>query len=170
MKTSTLVGVVIVLAVLIGGWYWWSGMQSGAVPSYGTQQPAGNPAPEPVTTTNTSTYNTSTTLILNINSDTQNGQYLSSSNGMALYTYSKDAAGVSNCSGICATNWPPYSVAAGAALSVAPGVTGTVATITRANGTVQVTHNGMPLYLWVRDAKPGDVTGDNVNGFLLAKP
>ena len=34
--------------------------------------------------------------------------------GMALYTYDKDATGVSNCTGQCAQNWPPLLAEAGA--------------------------------------------------------
>ncbi len=169
MKTSTVVWIVVIVAVLLGGWYWWSGMQNATTPAVGTQTSAEN-TQAPVTTTNTTTYNTSSVLVLNVNSDTKLGQYLASSNGMTLYTYSKDTSGVSNCSGSCASNWPPYTVAVGAKLPVAAGITGKVATIKRANGTMQVTYNGMPLYLWVQDAKPNDVTGNNVGGFLLAKP
>jgi len=33
---------------------------------------------------------------------------------------------------------------------------------TRADGTTQATYNGWPLYYWKNDAKPGDVTGENV--------
>jgi predicted lipoprotein with Yx(FWY)xxD motif len=37
-------------------------------------------------------------------------------------------------------------------------------TIKRKDGKLQVTYNGMPLYLWVNDKAPGDTTGQNVNG------
>jgi len=44
------------------------------------------------------------------------------------------------------------------------GVTGQLGTLTRADGTTQVTYNGMPLYYWFKDAQPGDTTGQNVGG------
>jgi predicted lipoprotein with Yx(FWY)xxD motif len=43
-------------------------------------------------------------------------------------------------------------------------------TLTRADGTVQVTYNGLPLYGWKSDAKPGDTTGEGVGGFSVATP
>jgi predicted lipoprotein with Yx(FWY)xxD motif len=49
------------------------------------------------------------------------------------------------------------------------GVTGKLGTLTRADGTMQVTSDGLPLYYWQGDAKPGDTTGDGVNGFSVAK-
>ncbi len=34
----------------------------------------------------------------------------------------------------------------------------------------QVTYNGMPLYTFQQDAKPGDATGDGVNSFHVVTP
>ena len=36
-------------------------------------------------------------------------------------------------------------------------------TITRSDGTMQVTYNGWPLYYWAQDKAPGDTTGQGVN-------
>jgi Secreted repeat of unknown function len=33
---------------------------------------------------------------------------------------------------------------------------------------VQVTYDGLPLYYWQGDAKPGDATGQGVGGFVVA--
>jgi len=41
---------------------------------------------------------------------------------------------------------------------------GAIATTTRTDGSLQVTYNGMPLYYWASDQKPGDTTGQNVGG------
>ena len=41
-------------------------------------------------------------------SQTSQGQVISTTNGMTLYTYDKDTAGQSTCYGECAQNWPPY--------------------------------------------------------------
>jgi predicted lipoprotein with Yx(FWY)xxD motif len=49
-----------------------------------------------------------------------------------------------------------------------PGITGALGTFTRADGTTQVTYNGLPLYGWQGDAKPGDATGNGVGGFSVA--
>src|SRR5213593_4331343 len=83
--------------------------------------------------------------------------------GVTLYRYDRDSAGTSNCTGSCATAWPP--LAAAGTLNAGSGVTGTLATISRADGSKQVTYNGMPLYTFQQDAKPGDATGDGVNSF-----
>jgi predicted lipoprotein with Yx(FWY)xxD motif len=37
-------------------------------------------------------------------------------------------------------------------------------TTKRTDGSTQVTFNGWPLYYWANDKKPGDVTGENVQG------
>ncbi|MBV9349706.1 MAG: hypothetical protein JO026_03065 [Patescibacteria group bacterium] len=90
---------------------------------------------------------------------------------MTLYKYTKDTNNVSNCTGQCAVMWPPYTVADQSNLSnVKPDVKGSVGTITRADGTLQVTYNGMPLYFYNKDAKPGDTTGQGVGGvwFVVA--
>ena len=48
------------------------------------------------------------------------------------------------------------------------GVTGPLGTLTRPDGTTQVTYRGMPLYYWQGDTKSGDVTGNGVEGFAVA--
>jgi len=166
MKTSTIVWTGIVLVVLAGGWYWWSGMQQLGAPSAQTAQPQ----TETQATLPTAAESAANVPVLALGTDPKLGGYIITPSGMTLYIYSKDAKDVSNCSGACAANWPPYTVAAGTALPTSAGIGGVIATITRADGTTQVTYKGMPLYLWVRDVKAGDVTGNNVGGFLLAKP
>ena len=96
------------------------------------------------------------------------GSVLVGPNGMTLYIHNGDSATSSTCTGGCATAWPPLVVASGQTASLASGVTGTLGTLTRADGTVQVTFDGMPLYGWQGDKAPGDTTGQNVNGFTVA--
>jgi predicted lipoprotein with Yx(FWY)xxD motif len=82
--------------------------------------------------------------------------------GMTLYTFTKDVkdSGTSNCSGGCLTTWPALTVATGVTPTGGAAVTGTLATITRADdGTLQVTYNGLPLYFFKNDAAPGDLNG-----------
>jgi len=82
--------------------------------------------------------------------------------GFALYWFVPDTATASKCNGSCATFWPPVTGPA----TAGAGVTGKLATITRADGSVQATYNGHPLYTYVGDHAPGQATGDglNVNG------
>ena len=97
------------------------------------------------------------------------GPVLTGPNGLTLYTHAGDSATASTCTGGCATAWPPLAAASGGATG-GTGVSGTFATLTRADGTIQVTYNGLPLYGWKNDTKPGDVTGQGVAGFTVAKP
>jgi len=98
------------------------------------------------------------------------GPVLVGPNGLTLYTHSGDSATASTCTGGCATAWPPLAVPAGSSATGGTGVTGAFATLTRDDGTLQVTYNGLPLYGWKNDAKAGDTTGQGVNGFSVAKP
>ena len=88
-------------------------------------------------------------------------------NGMTLYTFDKDVAGSgkSVCNGPCATNWPPLM----AADTDKPS--GDFTVITRDDGKKQWAQKGKPLYFWVKDAKPGDKTGDGFNKiWQVARP
>ena len=77
--------------------------------------------------------------------------------GMTLYTFDKDAGGKSACNGPCAANWPPLMAAADAKAS------GDWSIISRDDGARQWAYEGKPVYLWAKDQKPGDRTGDGFN-------
>jgi predicted lipoprotein with Yx(FWY)xxD motif len=111
-------------------------------------------------TTGTTPAATATVLL-----STKNAAVLTDAHGMTLYTYDKDSAGAttSACTGTCATAWPPLTTSG--TPTAGPGVTGTLATIQGG----QVTWDGHPLYRWMGDKAPGDVTGDGINGFHTAK-
>ena len=96
------------------------------------------------------------------------GTFLTGANGKTLYTHAGDGPNTSTCTGACATAWPPLTVAAGGQPSAGAGVTGKLGILTRADGTTQVTYDGLPLYYWQGDAKPGDTTGQGVAGFSVA--
>lgn len=98
------------------------------------------------------------------------GAYLTGANGMTLYVFKKDAGGKSACSGTCATTWPPLTVPAGASATAGTGVTGTLGTITRDDGSTQVTYDGAPLYYYSGDQKAGDTTGQGLNGVWFVAP
>lgn len=94
---------------------------------------------------------------------------VAASNGHTVYTFNSDSPGVSNCSGGCIAIWPALSIASGQTPTGGPGVTGALGTITRSDGTVQVTYKGLPLYLFHSDTKPGDTRG-NYTGWSLVHP
>jgi predicted lipoprotein with Yx(FWY)xxD motif len=82
---------------------------------------------------------------------------LTNSAGMTLYTFDKDAGGKSTCNGPCAANWPPL-MAGGDAKAA-----GDWSIVTRDDGAKQWAYKGKPVYLWAKDTKPGDKTGDGFN-------
>ena len=97
---------------------------------------------------------------------TQSGA-LTNPDGMTLYTFDKDVAGSgkSVCNGDCAAKWPPLKAAAYDKSS------GDYTVVTRDDGSKQWAYKGKPLYLWINDKKPGDMTGDGVNNvWRTAKP
>lgn len=84
----------------------------------------------------------------------QNGILVNNA-GMTLYTFDKDSAGKSACVDQCAKAWPPAMAAADAKPM------GDLTVITRDDGSKQWAFKGKPLYLFAKDTKPGDKTGDN---------
>lgn len=77
-------------------------------------------------------------------------------NGNTIYVFGKDANGMSNCNGQCATNWPPLTVAPNAKAM------GDYTIVTRSDGSRQWAYKGQPLYYFVKDTKPTDMMGDGV--------
>ena len=82
---------------------------------------------------------------------------LTNTAGMTLYTFDKDADGKSACNGPCAANWPPLMAGGDAKAS------GDWSIVTRDDGGKQWAYKGKPVYLWAKDQKPGDKTGDGFN-------
>lgn len=95
---------------------------------------------------------------------TQDGMLVDSA-GMTLYTFDKDTDGKSACYDQCAKAWPPAMAAADAQAQ------GDLTIITRDDGAKQWAYKGKPLYLFVKDSKPGDKAGDNVKDvWHIVKP
>jgi predicted lipoprotein with Yx(FWY)xxD motif len=84
---------------------------------------------------------------------------LTNSAGFTVYWFAIDTANKSNCTGSCVTYWPPVKGPA----TAGSGVTGTLSTITRSDGTTQVTYDGHPLYTYVGDSAPGQNKGNGQN-------
>jgi predicted lipoprotein with Yx(FWY)xxD motif len=83
---------------------------------------------------------------------------LTNSKGFTLYSFAPDTPTTSKCNGTCAQNWPPLPGPVTAA-----GVTGTFATITRSDGSIQATFDGHPLYTFIGDTAPGQNKGNDLN-------
>ena len=88
--------------------------------------------------------------------------------GRTLYRFDKDSASppASNCEGACAKLWPPVLV--GTQISLTGVNRALLGTIKRADGTVQLTLHGWPLYRYAGDSAPGDVNGEGVGGVWFA--
>jgi predicted lipoprotein with Yx(FWY)xxD motif len=84
---------------------------------------------------------------------------LANSAGFTLYWFAPDTPATSKCTGSCATFWPPVKGPA----TAGSGVTGTLSTITRPDGTTQATYDGHPLYTYAGDTAPGVAKGNGLN-------
>jgi predicted lipoprotein with Yx(FWY)xxD motif len=89
--------------------------------------------------------------------------YLVGVRGKTVYTFDNDTDNTSNCSGGCATTWPPYFYSD---TIVVPSVldASDFGTITRADGTKQHTFLSQPIYLFANDTNRGTRSGDGVGG------
>ena len=86
-------------------------------------------------------------------------QVVTNAAGFTLYWFVPDTSTTSKCTGSCATYWPPVK---GPATAMS-GVTGTLGTITRSDGTTQATYDGHPLYTYAADSAPGQAKGNGLN-------
>src|SRR5437016_9940573 len=92
------------------------------------------------------------------------GAFLTAGSGRALYLWAKDGMNMSACSGACAAAWPP--VPATGKLTAAGGAKASdLGTITRSDGTKQVTYDGHPLYYFVGDSAAGQTNGQGSDNF-----
>ena len=89
------------------------------------------------------------------------GRVLADGHGFTLYIYEPDRQGASVCTGLCAKQWPPLLLPRGVRRPIAgSGVKAALlGTTRRADGSLQITYNGWPLYLWQDDQEPGQATG-----------
>jgi predicted lipoprotein with Yx(FWY)xxD motif len=83
---------------------------------------------------------------------------------LTVYMFEGDKGTASSCSGACAHVWPPVTTSGSATVGGA-AVSADLGTITRADGTKQVTYKGHPLYFFARDGDAGDAYGQGVVGF-----
>jgi predicted lipoprotein with Yx(FWY)xxD motif len=92
------------------------------------------------------------------------GQILVDEKGMTLYLFVKDTGTSSTCYDQCANFWPPL-LTTGTPQAGTGANQSLLGTTTRTDGKVEVTYAGHPLYFFLKDKAPGDITGQGVNGF-----
>jgi predicted lipoprotein with Yx(FWY)xxD motif len=92
------------------------------------------------------------------------GSFLTNSAGRAVYLFMADSTGKSTCDGACASAWPPV-IAAGQPTAAGGAQATDLGTITRSDGTKQVTYDGHPLYYFSGDTGPGTDKGQGIDGF-----
>jgi predicted lipoprotein with Yx(FWY)xxD motif len=177
MKTSTIMYLLIVIVIILGAWYLLSSTGQPLV-----TQPVIQPIEQQPVVSSTSvgingspdqtnTGEKSVSPVIKVSSDAKLGQYLVASNDMTLYTFTKDTANTSNCSGACVAIWPQYSPTTNEPLVTTSDIKGQLSTITRTDGSLQLTYKGLPLYFFKNDIKPGDVLGQNFNKlWFVVKP
>jgi predicted lipoprotein with Yx(FWY)xxD motif len=97
---------------------------------------------------------------------------LTDSKGVTLYYFTPDKGGKVTCTGGCLAIWPPLLLPSGTAQPTAgSGVTGSLTTVANPDGKeTQVVYNNWPLYYYVKDAKPGDVAGQNLGNKWFVVP
>ncbi|MEV6976348.1 hypothetical protein [Kitasatospora sp. NPDC093806] len=109
-----------------------------------------------------------TTATLRTATDARLGAIVTDSAGFTLYRFDQDSATppTATCNGGCAAIWPP--VPADGAVTVSGIDAKLVGTVTRADGSKQLTLAGWPLYRFAPDKKPGDTKGQGVDGTWFA--
>lgn len=91
------------------------------------------------------------------------GTYLTDGNGMTLYMFAADQrGGKSQCSGACAQFWPPV-ISKEPPQASGEAQAGLLGTVTRSDGSTQVTYNGWPLYYYKQDSGAGDLRGQGID-------
>jgi predicted lipoprotein with Yx(FWY)xxD motif len=106
--------------------------------------------------------------VVQVSKDPKLGDILTNQ-GMTLYWFKNDTANTSTCTDQCAVNWPPLLVKDGSP-QAGQGVSGQLAVIDRQAGTKQLTYNGMPLYFFLKDVRPGDTNGQGIKSVWSVVP
>jgi predicted lipoprotein with Yx(FWY)xxD motif len=122
--------------------------------AFASPSPAASPASSPAAAAAT----------IKVAADAKLGQILVNGEGMTVYLFVADTSTAPTCYTSCAAIWPPV-LTTGAPVAGTGAKASLLGTTTRTDGKVEVTYAGHPLYYFIQDKKPGDTTGQGVNGF-----
>lgn len=94
------------------------------------------------------------------------GQIVTTGAGRTVYRYDADSSNPSksNCTGACASIWPPVVVTGSSMPAVAGVSSGMLGEITRSDGSKQLTLAGWPLYTYAGDTAAGTANGQGSGG------
>ena len=92
------------------------------------------------------------------------GSFLTNASGRAVYLWAADSMNKSTCSGACAGAWPPVTTT-GKVTAADGAKTADLGTITRSDGSKQVTYDGQPLYYFAGDSGAGQTNGQGSDSF-----
>jgi predicted lipoprotein with Yx(FWY)xxD motif len=92
------------------------------------------------------------------------GTFLTDGSGRTVYLWAKDGMDASACSGACAALWPPVTTG-GSPTASGSAKASDLGTITRSNGTKQVTYDGHALYYYAGDSGSGQINGQGSDSF-----
>ena len=123
---------------------------------------AGSSSPAGASSSSAAAGGSGSTVITTVSSSA--GTFLANSSGHAVYLWTKDSDGMSACSGACAGAWPPVTTT-GTVTASGEAKSSDLSTITRSDGTKQVTYDGHPLYFVSGDSGPGMASGQGNDGF-----
>jgi predicted lipoprotein with Yx(FWY)xxD motif len=95
--------------------------------------------------------------------DAKLGTILADAHGLTLYTLTNNGKPV-DCTGTCASVWPPLTAPSAATPPAAPGVP-MLGTASLSDGTRVVTAGGLPVYRFAQDGDSGDAYGEGISTF-----
>jgi predicted lipoprotein with Yx(FWY)xxD motif len=155
-KLATGVGGAVGVALLTAAC---SSAGSSSTPAASSSTPASASAPSSAPASGGASASGATVITT---ASSSGNTFLTSGSGRAIYLWAKDTGGMSACTGACASAWPPVT---GTVSAAGQAKASDLGTITRSDGTKQVTYDGHPLYYFVGDSGSGTATGQGSDNF-----
>jgi predicted lipoprotein with Yx(FWY)xxD motif len=179
MNSRTIIAVVAVIVIVVIAGVAASTMlgakSTTSTPVTTTTTPITTTSPSSTSTSSSSTSSStvvssstsSTAFSIEITNSTTVGTYLANETGWTLYIFNNDTqnGNSSSCNGTCATYWPPFHGSVSSLILPTSLSMSSFGTITRSDGSSQITYEGWPLYYFAGDKAPGQTTGQGKVAF-----